>query len=178
MKLLMYLIICLFIISCKQHHESQIEKNSNDEVGRQINLSGIDYSIIEYEVGFSFFFEEILIPTTLNENEIKEVFHLATDDMNTDEQKWKKYLDSIMVLKKIKIESHIKMELKNYQYQLIAGLNGKKEKIVLVNAFCDSMGVNWRKDIVFVNDGGRCFFNLKINLYKHKVFDFIVNGVA
>ena len=66
---------------------------------------------------------------------------------------------------------------KNYKVQLVAIINEKGEKEVWINCFCGSM-VDWRKDIVYVDDGGSCFFNLKINLSTGRAYDLAVNGVA
>ncbi|OON70121.1 hypothetical protein B0919_05110 [Hymenobacter sp. CRA2] len=67
--------------------------------------------------------------------------------------------------------------LPNYRRQLVPYLNAKGEKEVWVNCFCDKTPY-WRKDIVDVDDGGNCFFNLKINLRRRSWFDLMVNGVA
>jgi len=66
-----------------------------------------------------------------------------------------------------------------YYKQLIAVVNDKGEKIVWANCFCARIQAsNWRRGVVLVMDGGSCFFNLKINLSTHTVFEIKVNGVA
>jgi hypothetical protein len=66
---------------------------------------------------------------------------------------------------------------KDYKVQLIAIINDKGEKQVWVNCFCGAMS-GWRKSIVYVMDGGNCFFNLRINLTKGEYYDLAVNGYA
>ena len=56
--------------------------------------------------------------------------------------------------------------------------NGMFEKEVWVNAFCNGYDINWKKQIVAVDDGGSCFFNLKINLTNSTIYDFQVNGMG
>ena len=68
-------------------------------------------------------------------------------------------------------------DLTVYKVQLVPYLNGKNQKCVWVNCFCDEIEY-WKKDIVLVDDGGTCYFNLKINLDKGKYFDFAVNGLG
>jgi hypothetical protein len=65
-----------------------------------------------------------------------------------------------------------------YKRQYVCYLNKQGEKIVYVDCFCSSMDVDWHKQMMIVDDGGRCFFNLKINLSTKKYFDFMVNGYA
>jgi len=74
----------------------------------------------------------------------------------------------------------------SYYKQVIAVVNSKGEKEVWVNCFCDEgskssmkkLIVSWKKDILLVSDGGSCYFNLKINLTKNTVYNFMVNGEA
>jgi hypothetical protein len=65
-----------------------------------------------------------------------------------------------------------------YKRQYICYITKKGEKIVYVNCFCGSMNIDWHKQMMIVQDGGNCFFNLKINLSTQKYFDFMVNGYA
>lgn len=74
--------------------------------------------------------------------------------------------------------SAILISLKEYKFQLMPVLNAKREKEVWINAFCHSFGIDWKKQIVSVDDGGKCFFNFKINLNAKKYYDFRVNGIA
>jgi len=54
-------------------------------------------------------------------------------------------------------------------------LDGKK--IIYANYFCESVET-WRKDFVFVLDGGDCFFQFKYDVDSAQFFDLQVNGVA
>ncbi len=69
-------------------------------------------------------------------------------------------------------------ELKNYKTQYFGFINELNEKNIFANYFCDSMGQDWRKQILLVFDGGNCFFNIKANLNKKEVYDLQVNGEA
>jgi hypothetical protein len=55
-------------------------------------------------------------------------------------------------------------------------LDGKK--IIYANYFCDNVETDWRKDFVFVMDGGDCFFQFKYDVDSAEFFDLQVNGVA
>ena len=64
----------------------------------------------------------------------------------------------------------------HYKRQYMVVLNKKGEKEVWVNCFCWNYGADWRNTIVSVDDGGNCFFNLKINLTKKEYYNFDING--
>ena len=55
-------------------------------------------------------------------------------------------------------------------------LDGKK--VIYANYFCDSIQTDWRKDFVFVMDGGDCFFQFKYDVDSAEFFDLQVNGNA
>ena len=71
------------------------------------------------------------------------------------------------------------IDLRKYYRQYIVTKNKKGEKEVWVNCFCSIQNMDyWKKQVVFVMDGGNCFFNLKINLSRKSYSDFEVNGEA
>jgi hypothetical protein len=72
------------------------------------------------------------------------------------------------------------IDFKKYDYkrQYVSIINSNGEKEVWINCFCDSFDMDWKKQILHVNDGGNCFFNLKVNLSTKKCYDIFVNGYA
>jgi hypothetical protein len=70
------------------------------------------------------------------------------------------------------------INLTKYKRQYIAVTNSKGEKEVWINCFCDSWGKKWREELIFVLDGGNCYFNLKINLSHGEYYELMVNGDA
>ncbi len=77
------------------------------------------------------------------------------------------------------------LEYKEYYRQFIPYINERGEKVVHVNCFCDVSnmngevsGLNWRTDLIQVNDGGNCFFTLVVNLTLKTFAHLMVNGVA
>ena len=69
------------------------------------------------------------------------------------------------------------LPLENYKIQFFGGIN-EGERILWANYFCDDANIDWEKEIVSVDDGGNCFFNVKINLETREIFDFYINGEA
>lgn len=67
--------------------------------------------------------------------------------------------------------------LDGYNRQYV-GIILDDRKIVYANFFCDSVGTDWRKDFVFVLDGGDCYFQFKYDPVSKEFFDLQVNGEA
>ena len=90
----------------------------------------------------------------------------------------------IQALKGYKLFS--KTDFNDYRFQLVPSINEKGEKIVWINAFCfgewgSQRRSEWRKKIYprhMVDDGGTCFFDLKINLTLNNYSEFGMNGFA
>ncbi|MCQ6960843.1 hypothetical protein [Mucilaginibacter aquariorum] len=72
--------------------------------------------------------------------------------------------------------STIKQPEKYYK-QFVAIINTKREKEVWVNCCC-SVQNTWKTKIQFVEDGGTCYFQIKINLTKNRINSFMTNGLA
>jgi len=64
-----------------------------------------------------------------------------------------------------------------YKRQYFPGINDKGEKVVWVNCFCHTSR-DWKKQLIMVEDGGSCYFNVTINLTTGKYYHLRVNGVA
>jgi hypothetical protein len=67
---------------------------------------------------------------------------------------------------------------KEYKRQLVAVINANGEKEVWVNCFCDRDWGRYRENLLVVDDGGTCYFNVKINLTTKTSYDLMVNGDA
>lgn len=72
------------------------------------------------------------------------------------------------------------IDLRNYKRQYVPFINKRGEKLVWVNCFCTGAFnfPDWKKEIVMVNDGGSCFFNVIINLTAKKYGNLFINGYA
>ncbi|CAG4997364.1 hypothetical protein DYBT9275_01756 [Dyadobacter sp. CECT 9275] len=72
------------------------------------------------------------------------------------------------------------MQLDSYDRQYVAVINQQKEREVWVNCECrgkyDTDSYKYR--LVDADDGGDCYFRVKVNLDKHKYHSLSVNGEA
>jgi hypothetical protein len=76
--------------------------------------------------------------------------------------------------------AYIGIDLKSgkYKRQIIAATSRKGEKEVWINCFCQTHDRNWKTQLIEVDDGGECYFNMKINLSEKRCYDLVVNGSA
>lgn len=70
--------------------------------------------------------------------------------------------------------------LGNYQKAYIVKHNEKGEKLVKVYFYCTDYGREKLREnnIMIVSDGGKCYFDIEVNLTTKKLLWFGVNGVA
>lgn len=94
-------------------------------------------------------------------------------------------------VQKNKTDLLTRASLPNYYRQYVGFLNATGERMVWVNALCEiKEGMvekngefflepwQWKEELIIVEDGGHCFWNILINLDKYEYFQFFINGVA
>jgi hypothetical protein len=70
----------------------------------------------------------------------------------------------------------IDLTKEKYKRQYVAVTNKNGDKEVWINFLCQTYADDWKTSIKLVQDGGNCYFNLKINLTREKCYDLSVNG--
>lgn len=82
-------------------------------------------------------------------------------------------------------QEHYIMDFDEYYRQYVPYINEDGEKVVSVHCFCnvdglsgETKGLNWRKDLIQINDGGNCFFHLDVNISHRTFAHLMVNGVG
>jgi hypothetical protein len=65
--------------------------------------------------------------------------------------------------------------LDGYQRQYI-GFESDGKQMIYANYFCDSLGKNWREDLVMVEDGGDCYFQFEYDVKSGLFSNLLVNG--
>ncbi|MDP4204015.1 MAG: hypothetical protein Q8861_15135 [Bacteroidota bacterium] len=122
----------------------------------------------------------------LNQSEISECERILKIFINQYNIKGKAKLDSLKKRYNTPKYQHIQffknqfyIDLKKYGRQYIAVKDKHSHTIVYINCFCNPSEFSYRKqEWVQVEDGGNCFFQIKIDLNDKKVIDFKENGVA
>lgn len=68
-------------------------------------------------------------------------------------------------------------QLDTYKRQY-AGVVMNGRKIIYGNFFCSDPGTDWKKEWIFVMDGGDCFFQLQFDIASRAFSGLMVNGDA
>lgn len=132
--------------------------NQKKQIAGDANLAVILYDSAKH----NWIFEEKGSRTELSETEINDVKSIVEKAVKEGNAKPSKHYSNL--------------NLAEYKFQYIPIITNTGEKQVWVNAFCNSDGVDWSKDIVAVDDGGECYWNTIVNLTKKTYRNFMVNG--
>ncbi len=122
------------------------------------------YSVIKYDSSKHKWIFKFSTPADLTAEDFAQIENLVNQAVKENNTKQK--------------EARQIKNLSEYKFQYVAVYNRATEKEVWVNAFCADFKMDLNKEIVTVDDGGSCFFNLKINLSSSTFYDLSVNGEA
>jgi hypothetical protein len=67
--------------------------------------------------------------------------------------------------------------LEEYQRQYV-GFMRDGSRLIYGNYFCKNFGIDWRQNIVMVDDGGDCYFQVEYDLDQGIFIMLMVNGVS
>jgi hypothetical protein len=151
------LVITPFLLSCKNGNKMREEPNG-------VMIDTMQYALILCDPVNVRIYDNTR-PADLSPAEIiiiEEVLRLATGEYN----------------RTVKDQDLVIRPLDEYKKRLLAATNINGGKLVWINCFCGKEWGNYRKEIFFVEDGGSCYFNVKINPATKKAFDLLVNGLA
>jgi len=85
--------------------------------------------------------------------------------------------DRLNIYLKSQSQESLLEKLPGYHRQYV-GLTDQGRLIILVNFFCNSLGIDWHNKPVLVLDGGDCYFQVKYDPEEKILFDLIINGDA
>lgn len=94
-----------------------------------------------------------------------------------------KFVDSLL---ERQVEEHNRksekghaIDLAKYNRQYFPRITADGEKVVEVNCFCEvSKDDDWKRLRLKAQDGGECYFHLKVNLTTRRVVRFYTNGTV
>lgn len=93
-------------------------------------------------------------------------------------------IEKVKFVKKETDFPHLRLELSNYTIALkhykrqYLAVKIKEEKIVFIQCFCNEEHKNWQSEMIHVCDGGKCYFDVYINLTQKTTQPIAVNGEA
>lgn len=171
-------IIVLFLTSCSSRNIRQAEL----PVSNIIHIDTSQYAVLKFDTSETWLFSNAR-PSVLTEAEIVETETLlkkCIDKYNPEQQLQFNSESKAHPEYGLRLEDFV-INLSRYKRQYVPVINAGGQKEVWINCFCEAYGssqMKWRKDVLFVMDGGNCFFNLTINLTTKKYYKLGVNGVA
>lgn len=159
-------LLLIGLLSCQKDESNGEEKSERDA---NAIVTDTTFATIKFDAtDMPYIFDKNALPATLTPQDLEQI-------------------DSILLVCVANYNKTIRQDLqfmkidlvgRLYKKQLVAVVNGRGDKEVWVNCFCDYFSSPWKTELLIVSDGGSCFFNFKINLKSLKYYDFSVNGLA
>ena len=168
--ILQFLFAILLTSAC---NTSGAQENGNKNKGVQFGGNNKDdttsVTVIQFDQKRSWPFPKDYTPTTLSKKEIETLDSLI-------KAYTKKYNDSLKGY--LRKDYGVDFDKFKYKRQYIPVVNREGEIEVWANFFCVFDGQKWQTEIILVQDGGNCFFRLKVNLSTKICYSFLVNGYS
>ncbi|MGN7888403.1 hypothetical protein [Dyadobacter sp. 22481] len=159
-------LLLISLLSC-QNDESNGEEKSEADANAIVTDTTI--ATIKFDAtDMPYIFDKNASPATLTPQDLEQIDSLLLVCVAN----YNKTIRQDLQFMKIDLDDRL------YKKQLVAVVNSLGEKEVWVNCFCDDFSTPWRTRLLLVDDGGSCYFNLKINLKSLKYYDFSVNALA
>ncbi|HMQ49773.1 MAG TPA: hypothetical protein PKA00_20045 [Saprospiraceae bacterium] len=176
-------LVFLFLISLTACNGQT--KKSDQTIDKQTEASNFEvpdstYVILDYKSDWHWLFKDVE-PATLTENELVEVESIiekAVKENNEQQQESlekhnKEYPNNQWT------ETGFELRTKGFKRQYVPVINRDGQKEIWINFFCDDWGNdNWKSGLMIVEDGGNCYFNLKVNLETGTYSELYINGYS
>lgn len=163
------------------------EKTNTDNppIVKQTEIINFDipdstYVILDYKSDWYWVFKDAK-PSTLTENELVEIENIIETAIKENNARQKGNLErhNKEFPDNQWIETGFELTTKDFKRQYVPVVNKNGQKVVWINFFCnDWESDSWKSDILIVNDGGNCYFNLKVNLDTKTYSELSINGYA
>lgn len=161
----------LLIILCTSCSQSGSSRHPDPPAASQVVEDTTDFAVIAFNPNHPWPFKHTYKPAALSKSEIQLLNCIVKDCIMNYNRELAPNLKPSYGIDMIKYKY-------KYKRQYMAVVNKIGQKVVWVNGFCNTWNKQWKKEIVFVQDGGNCYFNIKINLTTKECFGVSVNGYA
>jgi hypothetical protein len=159
--------LTIFLIGCKNKNTPKNLKQAN-----KIEIDTSVFIILPLDTTLISLSGKPVDLTTRDILKVEMLLMKCVEDYNTQQEKNDTYPENTRDKKDFIID------LARYKRQYMAAINGKGEKVIWINCFCDQWDKHSRTSPYIVMDGGNCYFNLKVNLTMGKYYEMMVNGEA
>lgn len=173
-------LLSFLIIGCKQPIKDADIPGVTEAELEKFLLPDSVYVILEPDSDLPWAFKDEK-PATLSEAElieIEKILEKAIEENNHHQQEMLEQHNKNHPDRQI-TETGYELSTEGYKRQYVPIINSKGQKEIWINFFCgDNFNDRWRTGIVWVLDGGNCYFNLKINLATKTYSELMINGYA
>ncbi len=138
------------------------------------------YVILDFKSDWHWIFKDAK-PTTLTKNELSEIEKIIEQAVkeNNEQQLEKLEMHNREYPDNRWTETGFELKTSGFKRQYVPVINKNGQKEIWINFFCDDWGSkNWKSKLMEVNDGGNCYFNLKVNLETGTYSELYINGYA
>jgi len=167
----------LFLLSCCGQTTNDNQAKTSIASAHFVDTS--NYTILKFDTTDTWLFKNAK-PASLTQTEIEEIEIILKQCIDAYNPDQKIQFDTISKAHpdyNLKVDNFV-IDLSRYKRQYFPVINSAGQKEVWVNCFCNDFDKDWRTEMLIVNDGGNCYFNLTINLTAKTFSRFIVNGDA
>jgi hypothetical protein len=145
------LILIIFLFSCKRQPDEKIQSAT----------IAFQYAVFPFDAKEKHPLFKDSKPSSLSVKEVLEIEDIIGDKV------------SEIILNHNKGNK----EPDTYVRQYVAVINSLGEKEVWVNIFCNAFSDSlWKEGILDIADAGDCAFQLKVNMKKKIIYDFMINS--
>ncbi len=169
------IMLTIFLVSCGQTPV----KEKQDQPTETIHVDNSVITVLPFDTTQYWFFKSHK-PTELTHDDLSKIERIlikCINDYNVEQEK--QFKEMVNQHPKYPFDKkNFIIDLSRYKRQYVATMNPKGEKEVWINCFCNAWNKDWKTNLIMVNDGGNCYFNLKVNLTTEQYYELMVNGDA
>lgn len=174
------LILIISLTACNGQTKQADKTIEKQIVSSNFQIPDSTYVILDYKSDWHRIFKDAEL-TTLSENELDEVEKIIEQAIKENNEQQRESLEKHNTIYPNDrwTETGFELKTKGFKRQYVTVINDKGQKEIWINFFCNDWGSeNWKSDLMEVNDGGNCYFNLKVNLEKKTYSELYINGYA
>ena len=165
MRYVLFVVLCLFIVSCKDFGESELPDN--------VAIFPASYKMSGFKNG----------RWTPTKNDIVKAEKILNEYISSEyvRNELLKSYASYDTEKKERIKENVAKFIKRFptDKRQYFGIKKDGKKLLTVNGFCyltTSFVKTWKEGAIVADDGGDCYYKYKVDLNENKIFDLWFNG--
>jgi hypothetical protein len=171
-------IFLILISSCNENKKTE-KIESGEKTQPEFKLAKSDFVILTYQTEWYWVFKNAK-PTELTQSELIEIENILKTLVkeNNKAQKIGLIEHNKNYPENQRTTPAYELKIDGFKRQYVPIINDKGQKEVWINFFCDDTGAEeyWKTEIMIVDDGGNCYYNLKINLDTKEYYELRING--